>query len=65
MKTVSCIIVDDEKIAREVLNTHISKINNVDLIAECKNAFEAFNFIRNNQLLEGQIPQRQNHGRQL
>lgn len=50
MKTVSCIIVDDEKIAREVLNTHISKINNVDLIAECKNAFEAFNFIRNNHV---------------
>ena len=50
MKLVTCIIVDDEKIAREVISAHVSKINNVRVTAECKNAFEALNFIRNNHV---------------
>ena len=50
MRPVTCIIVDDEKIAREVICAHVSKINNVNVTAECKNAFEALNFIRNNHV---------------
>lgn len=47
-KTISCIIVDDEAIAREIIVTHLSKIDNIEVVAQCKNAIEAFNFISNN-----------------
>ncbi|WP_296383573.1 LytTR family DNA-binding domain-containing protein [Winogradskyella sp.] len=47
-KTISCIIVDDEVIAREIIASHVSKIDNIKVIAQCKNAIEAFNFISNN-----------------
>lgn len=44
-KTISCLIVDDEAIARDILAAHLSKIKNVHVVAECKNALEAFNRI--------------------
>ncbi len=47
-KSVSCIIVDDEIIAREIIAAHLSKIDNMQIAAQCKNAIEAFNFISNN-----------------
>jgi len=47
-KTVSCIIVDDEAIARDIIASHLSKIDNIEVAAQCKNAIEAFNFISNN-----------------
>ena len=45
---VSCIIVDDENVAREIIASHLSRIENIEVIAQCKNAIEAFNFINNN-----------------
>ena len=44
-KIINCIIVDDEPIAREILEEHLSKINRVKVVALCKNATEAFNKI--------------------
>jgi DNA-binding LytR/AlgR family response regulator len=44
-KIIQCIIVDDEPIAREILENHLKKINTVKVIATCKNAIEAFNEI--------------------
>ena len=49
-KSVSCIIVDDEAIARDIIATHLSKIENIEVAAQCKNAIEAFNFISNNKI---------------
>ncbi|MBU2928877.1 LytR/AlgR family response regulator transcription factor [Winogradskyella psychrotolerans] len=49
-KTISCIIVDDEAIAREIIASHLSKIENIQIIAQCKNAIEAFNFISNHNV---------------
>tara|TARA_R110002049_G_scaffold135376_2_gene294904 strand:- start:2285 stop:2995 length:711 start_codon:yes stop_codon:yes gene_type:complete len=49
-KSVSCIIVDDETIAREIIASHLSKIDNIEVVAQCKNAIEAFNFISNNKV---------------
>lgn len=46
-KTIKCIIVDDEAIAREIIATHVAKINNIEVVAQCKNAVEAFNCISN------------------
>ncbi|NQY05353.1 MAG: response regulator transcription factor [Flavobacteriaceae bacterium] len=41
-KLYHCIIVDDEPTAREILMNYIEKIDSLKLIAECKNAIEAF-----------------------
>lgn len=42
---IKCIIVDDERVAREILETHLSKIDQLEIIASCKNALEAFTVI--------------------
>ena len=49
-KNISCLIVDDEAIAREVIATHLSKINNINIIASCSHAMEAFNVISNHKI---------------
>ena len=46
-RNISCLIVDDESIAREVIATHLTKIKNINIIASCNNAIEAFNIISN------------------
>ena len=50
-KPISCLIVDDEAIAREIIASHISKINNIEIVKSCSNAIEAFNCISNNIIL--------------
>ncbi|WP_074409328.1 LytR/AlgR family response regulator transcription factor [Aquimarina megaterium] len=42
---ISCIIVDDEPTAREIITSHLSKIDRIEVIATCSNALEAFNCI--------------------
>ena len=49
-KTVNCIIVDDEPIAREILESHLQKLDAIKVVATCKNAIEAFNQINSNQI---------------
>ncbi len=44
-KQIRCIIVDDEPVAREILRTHLSKIDFIDIVDECRNAVEAFRVI--------------------
>ena len=44
-RKIKCIIVDDEPVAREILENHIQKINSLDVVASCKNAMEAFHTI--------------------
>ena len=40
MKAVyNCIIVDDEPTAREILRSHIDKIETLHLMAECKKCY--------------------------
>ncbi|WP_431135574.1 LytR/AlgR family response regulator transcription factor [Psychroserpens mesophilus] len=48
--SISCLIVDDEAIAREIIATHVSKINNIRVVASCSNAIEAFNYISNHKI---------------
>ncbi len=45
MTKVRCLIVDDEHIAREIIENHLSKIVALEVAGSCKNAIEAFNFI--------------------
>ena len=49
-KVVNCIIVDDESMAREILETHLRKMESVKIIASCKNVIEAFNQINNHKI---------------
>lgn len=49
-KSTHCIIVDDEPIAREILESHLQKIISLKLVASCKNAMEAFNEINSKQV---------------
>ncbi|WP_106791234.1 LytTR family DNA-binding domain-containing protein [Aquimarina sp. Aq78] len=42
---ISCIIVDDEPTAREIISSHLSKIDRIEVVATCSNALEAFNCI--------------------
>ncbi|MGD2035548.1 MAG: response regulator transcription factor [Bacteroidales bacterium] len=45
MKT-KCLIVDDEPLAIEVIASHISKIDSMEIAGTCQNAFEAFNVLK-------------------
>ncbi|MFB6341658.1 LytR/AlgR family response regulator transcription factor [Saccharicrinis sp. FJH62] len=45
-KSIKCLIVDDEAIARDVLENHLSKISSVEITGICKNALEAFNILQ-------------------
>jgi len=49
-KIVNCIIVDDEPVAREILENHLHKVDAINIIASCKNAVEAFNEISSNEI---------------
>ena len=49
-KLINCIIVDDEPMAREILQNHLQKVDAVNVVATCKNAIEAFNAINSNQI---------------
>ncbi|WP_299523650.1 LytTR family DNA-binding domain-containing protein [uncultured Lutibacter sp.] len=49
-KICNCIIVDDEPMAREILENHLQKVDAVTIIASCKNAIEAFNVLNSNSI---------------
>ncbi len=44
-KLANCIIVDDEPVAREVLENHLQRIDAISVVASCKSAMEAFKII--------------------
>ena len=47
MKT-KCIIVDDEPLAIEVIQSHLSHFNTIEIVAKCRHALEAFEVIKTN-----------------
>lgn len=49
-KHISCLIVDDEPMAREIIITHLSKIEHIDVVASCSNAIEAFQAINKHSI---------------
>lgn len=44
------IIVDDEYLAQKLLQDYVSKMDLLQLVATCSNAFEAMNALKNNQV---------------
>nr|WP_321407555.1 LytTR family DNA-binding domain-containing protein [uncultured Carboxylicivirga sp.] len=49
-KVINCLIVDDESAARDVLESHLSKIDQIKVVALCKNALEAFQRLTNQSI---------------
>ncbi|OQX76671.1 MAG: DNA-binding response regulator [Bacteroidetes bacterium 4484_276] len=43
---IKCIAVDDEPLALRVIESHIEKLNDVELVAKCSNAIEAFGILK-------------------
>lgn len=60
MKT-KCLIVDDEPLAIKVIESHISKIPNLEVVSTCSNAVEAFDVLLTNHIdlvfLDVQMPE--------
>ncbi len=48
--SISCIIVDDESIAREIIETHLAKIPGVTLMGSYSNAMDALNCLRDHTI---------------
>lgn len=58
---IRCLVVDDEPLARDVIENFISRIDNLDLVAKCSSAHEAFNVLHKEQIdlifLDIQMPE--------
>ena len=50
MITINCVIVDDEPIARNILETFVAKIPILNLVKSCKNAMEAFEVLNSQNI---------------
>lgn len=46
MEMMRCIIADDEPIARQILESYINELPNLELVAKCKNAFEVMEVLQ-------------------
>ncbi len=46
---IRCIIVDDEPVAFDIMENHLSKIDKIEILGRCRNATEAFNMINTNK----------------
>ncbi|ANQ47988.1 response regulator transcription factor [Flammeovirga sp. MY04] len=50
MKTIKTIIVDDEHLARSLIKDYVSKVPQLELLSEFKNAIDALTFIQTNEV---------------
>lgn len=50
MAKISCLIVDDEPTARDIMQFHLEKIKDIEVIACCKNALEAADALNKNKI---------------
>ncbi len=50
MKKIRCIIVDDEPLAREVIERYLGNIRELELVRTCSNALEAFETLHTEQI---------------
>lgn len=61
MKKIKCIIVDDEVLARKLLETYLHQMPNLELVAMCKNPMEAAAILQEEKIdlmfLDIQMPQ--------
>lgn len=48
--SIKCMIVDDEPLAGEVLESYIDKVESLELVATCTNAVSAFDILKKQQM---------------
>jgi DNA-binding LytR/AlgR family response regulator len=60
MKT-KCLVIDDEPLARDLMRSHIEKLENIEIVAECGDAMKALQELRNQPIdlmfMDIQMPQ--------
>ena len=49
-RSIRCLVVDDEPLAREILRRHIAEVPMLHLSGECANAIEAMSFLQQHQV---------------
>jgi DNA-binding LytR/AlgR family response regulator len=47
---INCLIVDDETVARDIIVSHVSKIESINIVATCDNAITAFKYINSQKI---------------
>ncbi|MGB3775398.1 MAG: LytTR family DNA-binding domain-containing protein, partial [Leeuwenhoekiella sp.] len=47
---INCLAIDDEPVALDILENHISRIDRLHLVYKCSNATEAFNYLSNHRI---------------
>ncbi|MBC5993514.1 LytR/AlgR family response regulator transcription factor [Pontibacter cellulosilyticus] len=47
---IRCVIVDDEPLALDVLETFIERVDNLELVCRCSNALEAYNCLQSHEV---------------
>jgi DNA-binding LytR/AlgR family response regulator len=45
-----CLLVDDEPLAIEILQSHIESVKQLEVVGTCNSAFKAMEFLKNNQV---------------
>lgn len=48
MKKIHCLIIDDEPIARDVIRSHLDKMDRMEIAGVCDHAVQAFEFLKSN-----------------
>jgi DNA-binding LytR/AlgR family response regulator len=47
---VKCLLVDDEPLALRVVESHIERMNDLEVVAKCRNAMEAFEVLKQHKV---------------
>jgi len=47
---IKCLIIDDEPIARDVIRTHLEKLDDFEILQEHENALDALSFLKQNRV---------------
>ncbi|WP_299107199.1 LytTR family DNA-binding domain-containing protein [uncultured Tenacibaculum sp.] len=48
--TYTCVIIDDEKLARELIEAHLSQLDDFEIVASCGSAIEASKILQEKQI---------------
>ena len=58
---INVLIVDDEPLAQDIIETYVNRVNELNLVGRCSNAMEANEMLQNNKIdlmfLDIQMPQ--------
>jgi CheY-like chemotaxis protein len=46
MEKITCLVVDDEPVSRKMMEDYVNRTPNLELLASCKNAFEALEVLQ-------------------